>query len=150
MAGSKISVGARNIRVSDDSSAAALGRGLAAAFSEISDNLQWFCDQLDGYLPQDLEDALQPTFELSQVYVPRLTNALAESGYIATESFRGGARVEIGYGKGGIPDYAIYVHEMPYHHAAPTKDHFLLDALNEDYFNIIQRVTDNVKARVGG
>lgn len=145
----KIGVGKQNIRVDATGSAATLGRQANAAFSEIADNLQWFVNQLEGYLPEDLRWAMEPTFELSQKYCPVETGDLLASGYLEVEGFRGGARVEIGYGKNNFPDYAIYVHEMPHYHVPPTSDKFLQKAIDEDYYNILQRVTDSVKARSG-
>lgn len=146
----KLGVGKTQFKIDDKGSAATLGRDLNRAFDEIAKNFRWFVDQLEGYLPQDLENAVKPTFELSQYYCPVDTGTLKASGYLVVEGFRGGARVEMGYGKGGSPDYAIYVHEMPFQHAAPTSNKFLERAVDEDYYNILQRVTDNVRIRVGG
>lgn len=148
--GAKIVLGNVNIRAKDDSSAAALGRSLNSAFGELADNFREFTDQLEGYLPADLASALEPTLELAKKYTPKDTGALVDSGYIAVEPFRGGARVEIGFAKGGTPDYAIFVHEMQdYKHAPPTGAKFLERAIDEDYIGIITRVTRNVLARTG-
>lgn len=145
----KIAIGKANIKISDQTSADELGRQLNVAFGTLADNLDWYVKQLEGYLPQDLELALGPTFALSQEYCPVDTGELLASGYLATETFRGGARAEIGYAKGGTPEYAVYVHEIPYEHQFPTSYKFLQRAIDEDYFNIIQRVTSNIKTRSG-
>lgn len=143
-------LGRQNIKVTETGSAAELQRGLIEAFKELSSNLDWYVDQLEGVLAEDCVAALEPTMELSQKYCPKSTLTLVNSAFLEAESFRGGARVVFGYARGNHPDYAIFVHEMPYQHAAPTSDKFLTRAVDEDYYNILQRVTDRVKVRVGG
>lgn len=145
-----LGMGNKQYKASDVSSAAELGRALQPIFQEIATDFRGYTRQVEGFLPDDLRAALEPTMELSLVYVPKDTGELADSAYLETVNFRGGARVEMGYGKGGKPAYAIYVHEIPYKHAAPTSDKFLEKAINEDYHNIVQRVTDRVRARLGG
>lgn len=144
----KITIGKSNLRVVG-TTADELGRNAQVAFSEITDNFKWYVDQLEGYLPQDLASALEPTKELAEYYCPKDTGALVESSYLAVEKYRGGCRVEFGFARGGIPDYAIYVHEMPFRHESPTCDKYMQRAIDEDHYNIIQRVTQNLKARAG-
>lgn len=147
----RLSVGRTNIRVTDDSSAASLGRGLNAAFGELVENFRWYVNQLEGFLPEDMLAAMQPTFEKSQEWCPKDKGTLVESGYLEVESFRGSIRVEMGYGRNDSPDYAIYVHEMvDFHHEEPTRAKWLQAAVDEDYYKIIQEVTDRIKIRVGG
>lgn len=127
-----------------------MAASLADAFTSIAQDLKLYTDQLEEYMPNDLGLALEPTFQISQERVPVKTGDLQASGYLAVESFRGGARVEIGYGKGGVPDYAVAVHEMTdIHHASPTGAKYLEAPLNEDFFNIQQRIVDNIKTRLG-
>ena len=145
-----LGIGKKNYKVSDVSSAAELGRALKPVLDEIGRDFRDYVRQLQGVLPDDLIDALSPTMALSLVYVPKLTGELAESAYLEKVAFRGSARVEMGYGKGGEPDYAIYVHEIPYRHAAPTSDKFLEKAINEDWANVVQRITDRIRGRLGG
>lgn len=144
----KMNVGRQNISV-DGSSESSLYQGLKSAFDELGDNFKWYCDQIDTFLPNDLTLALEPTLELSAYYCPKDTEALVNSRYLATESYRGGARCEIGYAKGGEPHYAIYVHEIPATHEPPTCDKFLQRAIDEDYFNILTRISHNVRIRSG-
>lgn len=144
----KIAVGKVNIRA-DGSTAAILGSQSQGAFKELADLFRDYVAELEAFLPQDLAGALEPTMELSLGYCPVDTGELYDSAYLAVESYRGGARVEMGYGRGGQPDYAIFVHEMPYKHAAPTRDKFLEVAIDEDYFNIVQRVSNNIRVRSG-
>lgn len=145
-----LGMGKKSYKASDVSSAADLGRALAPILQEIAVDFRNYTRRVEGFLPEDLEAALAPTMELSLTYVPRDTGELADSAYLETVPYRGGARVEMGYARGGKPDYAIYVHEVPYKHAAPTSDKFLEKAINEDYFNIVQRVSERVRARLGG
>ena len=145
-----ISVGNKQYKASDVSSAAQLGRVLQPLLNDIAKDFRDYTRKVNDFMPEDLAAALGPTLDLSLVYVPKLTHALADSAYLEVANFRNGARVEIGYGRGGDPDYAIYVHEIPYKHAAPTSDKFLQKAIDEDYFNVVQRVTHRVRARLSG
>ena len=144
----KINVGNSNIKV-DGSSAAALGEGLKQAFKTLEDDLIWYLNQLEDWLPNDLALALEPTLALSREYCPKDTMALVNSSYLEVEKFRGSPRVEIGYGRGGDPPYAIYVHEIPATHDAPTSDKFLQRAIDEDWANVLTRITQNLKLRTG-
>lgn len=109
-----------------------------------------FADQL-GRLVSHMEtqaefvayEALRPTFELSQTYVPVETGDLKRSGVIEMR-LRGRRKehvCEIGYGRSGQPFYAVFVHEnMEMGHLPPTSAKFLLRALIEDEANIADRV----------
>lgn len=147
----KIAVGKQNIRVNVTGPAAYYGRTLKSAFDEIAQDLKLFTDQLQDFLPNDLAYALTPTFELSQEYCPvGKTGNLKASGYLEAEAFRDGTRVEIGYGKNGFPEYAIFVHERTdAHHEPPTKAKFLEDAINEDFFNLQDRIVQGLRIRLG-
>lgn len=86
-------------------------------------------------------EALQPTFEKSQMYCPIDTGALRASGYLEKAGFRGNPRVEIGYARGGQPDYAVRVHEnMEWNHAIPTRAKWLQAAVLEDTDAIYDRL----------
>lgn len=145
----KLSIGNRNIRVNATGAEASLGRELGAAFDTIAKDLGWYCNQLEHFLPEDLKDALEPTFELSKVYCPKLTHRLVNSAYLESEYFRGTIRVEMGYGLHGDPDYAVMVHELPNYHVPPTKDKYLQDAIDETYYALIARIMENIKIRSG-
>lgn len=144
----RAAVGKINVRVSDTSSGAELSKQLNDAFRTLSQDFGWYIDQLEGYLPEDLYNALEPTFIKSQGLVPVDKGDLKASGYLEMEPFRGGARAEIGYGRNNTPEYAIFVHEVPAEHKSPTRDKFLQVPLEEDYHDILQRVTDSVKMRM--
>lgn len=149
MAAPRISVGRSNYRASDVGSAAELGKALKPQLDSLAKDIGWYIDQLADALPEDLRAALEPTFELTQERVPVKTGELKSSGYLETEAFRNSVRVEMGYGKGGNPDYAVAVHELPYAHAEPTSNKYVQNPVDEDYYNIIQRVTDRLKERSG-
>lgn len=146
----RMQVGARNIKVTEQGSAAALVRAMNAAFAEIAKDFKAFTSQLEGFLAEDMGAALEPTFDKSQQLVPVKSGDLKKSGFLEIESFRGGARAVIGYGKDSFPPYAVFVHEIPYHHEDPWTDKFLQRPVEEDYFNILQRVADRVQIRIGG
>lgn len=89
--------------------------------------------QVEDATPEILLDVLQPTFAKSQVYCPKLTHKLVNSGYLVITKFRGSPRVEMGYGRGGDPFYAAYVHErVDIPHRPPTRSKFLQAAMQED------------------
>lgn len=112
-----------------------------AQMKAVQNDLEYIMEQFEDVTPEITLEALRPTFELSQLYVPKDTMALHDSGYLEIVSFRGNPKVEIGYAKGGKPEYAPYVHEMTtYHHKSPTSAKFLERAVNEDIGNIIDRV----------
>lgn len=144
-----LGVGKSNIRAGDASAAGSLGRTARAQFNEIQDNFQAFIDHLEQETPEALKEALEPTFEKSKVYCPKDKGDLVDSAYLEVVKFRNGARVEMGYAKGGNPDYAIFVHEMPYRHEAPTRSKFLETAVDEDYYNILTRVAQLIKFASG-
>lgn len=149
MARPKFIMGKQNIRSTDFTSAAQAGRAFAASVSDILGNFQRFVEHVEGATPEAIRDTLQPTFDKSQEYCPVADGTLKESGFLEVESFRGGSRAVMGYGRGGKPDYAIYVHEMPYKHAEPTRSKFLQAAVEEDYFGIIDRLPQNIKKASG-
>lgn|SRR3990167_1393590 len=142
-------MGTRYVRSSQAASAQALQEQFRQNMGGIIDNLRAFIDEINGVLPEILVEALEETFGKSLEYCPEKTGALRESGYLEAESYRGGAAVAIGYGKGGQPDYAIYVHEMPYAHAAPTRAKFLEAALDEDYFTILNKIPRLIRESAG-
>ena len=105
-----------------------------------------FVKKVEDVTPQILLEALQPTFEKSQTYVPQLTGALKASGYLEITSFRGTPRVEIGYGRGGEPEYAAQQHEnLDFHHRAPERAKFLQSALEEDAAEIQARIVNALR-----
>lgn len=145
-----IGVGRSHIRAWAKGSAAELGRQLNSAFRELVDDIDWYFRKVEDALPEDMAKAMEPTFEKSQTYCPKDTHDLVNSGYMAVEKYRNGARLEMGYGKDNKPDYAIYVHEMTnYTHEEPTRAKFLQAPIEEDFHLILQRISEAVKERTG-
>lgn len=122
------------------SSQAALNAQFQASMSEVLQGLREFISHIEGITPDVLIEALEPTFGKALERTPVKTRALRNSGYLEARSYRGGAEVEIGFGRGGSPTYSIYVHEMPFWHEPPTQDKFLQSAIDEDYFTILSSI----------
>jgi hypothetical protein len=144
-----LAVGKQNIRASAVGPAASLGRDVREQFREIEANFNDLCGHMGKQLPNILLAALEPTFKISQKYCPKDSHELVESGYLEVESFRNSSRCEMGYGRNGSPNYAIYVHEMPYAHEAPTRSKFLEAAVDEDFYAVMGRVAKLAKYASG-
>src|SRR5436190_2080674 len=119
------------------------------SIKEVTDNLlavlQGFIDES----PKVMLEAMKPTFLISQRLCPIKTGKLRASGYLEITGFRGNARVEIGYAKGGNPWYAPIVHEnLEAFHEPPTQAKFLEDAINQDEQNILARIAEGYEKRV--
>jgi hypothetical protein len=145
----RLFVGRQNIRGSENSSAAELGRYLREDLNAITKDLAEFCAEMDGVTPDILVESLEETFGKSLEYCPEETGALRASGYLEVEKFRGGAQAVMGYGRGGSPNYTVFVHEMPYHHKSPTQRKWLQTALDEDYFKIVNSIPRLVAEAAG-
>lgn len=131
------------------SSAEALNRQFQEGMKDILGNLESFIQELGDVMPEILVEALEPTLGQSLEECPVEDGDLRASAYLEAEKYYGGARAVIGYGRGGAPSYAIYVHEMPYHHEAPTKYKFLQDPLDENYFSILQSIPRLIRESAG-
>lgn len=122
-----------------------------AQMKAVQDDIEYILQQFEDVTPEIAYEALKPTFEKSQVYVPKDTMELHDSGYLEVLSFRGNPRVEMGYAKGGKPGYAMYVHEITsYAHKSPTRAKFLQSAVDEDIGSIIDRVYDGYRRFMNG
>lgn len=138
------------LRGSRGGSAKALRDAAKGGFQEIIAAFHEFCAEMeDGILPEVMYDALEPTFELSQVRVPVDTGELKDSGYLDITHRGKNPVVEIGYGRGGAP-YAIYVHEMPHYHKPPTTYKYLQGPLDEDYIQILNRIIAGTRVAMNG
>jgi hypothetical protein len=145
----KIGVGTQNIRASTNSLHGDLGRQARESFKEIEANFKAYTDHLEEVIPEVLKWAMEDTFEKSRTYCPKDTGRLVDSGYLEVEKFKDGSRCELGYGRGGTPHYAIVVHEVPMAHIEPTRYKWLEAAIDEDYYQILQKITDGMK-QAGG
>lgn len=146
----KLIMGKTNVTTSGYPSEAGYVEQVNAGMQKIQKDLLYILEQTEGATPDIMWEALHPTFEKSQEYCPKDTHALVDSGYLEVVQFRGNPKVEMGYGKGGLPDYAAYVHEMvEIPHKAPTRAKFLESAINEDMFDIIERISTGYRRFMG-
>lgn len=113
--------------------------------------------QFEDVTPEVMIEALRPTFEKSQVYVPVQTGDLKRSGYLEQVSGGKNPTVEMGYAKGGNPRYAMYVHEMlSIPRKPPTRAKYLERAIMEDLAQIEARLARSYadfaqfNAQIGG
>lgn len=122
-----------------------------AQLKDLSTLIQEVFNQVEGVTPEICLDAVQPTFQKSQDYCPEDTGTLKASGYTAITGRGAKARVEVGYAKGGKPDYAVYVHEITsYFHKPPTRAKWLQAAMMEDISGIRTRVADGYRRFLRG
>ncbi len=125
-------------------------QGIKAQFDQIIANYQQVVNGLVNLTPDILMDALEPTFELSQKYVPVKTGELKASGHLEQDQIGTVTRVLLGYGRHGVPPYAALVHErVDIQHAEPTRAKFLSSALEEDGPNIQRRIVDAYRRLAG-
>lgn len=137
----KASIGRARIPFTDTSPQSSFERAVRGQMQNILKNYTAWVNHMEGVSPEVLKTALVPTFEKSQVYVPKDTRALRNSGYLETRQFRGRTVVEIGYARGGTPNYAAKVHEdLEAYHEGPTQAQFLLRPLLEDEKDIQDRI----------
>lgn len=106
----------------------------------LTDALLDIFDQFEEVSEDIMLEALEPTFDKALMYTPVDTGDLKGSAYLEKATFRGKPRVEMGFARGGKPNYAVYVHEIPYNHAAPTRYKFLEQAMKEDLSSIYIRL----------
>jgi len=117
---------------------------------EVERNLSLFLIDLKKVTPEILIDSLTPTFKKSLVYVPKKTLALMHSGYLEVRERGTVIQAELGYGRGGIPHYAVYVHEATWiPHQAPTRSKYLQAAIEEDIDAIAKRVVKGYQKKTG-
>lgn len=97
-----------------------------------------------------LIEAFQPTVEKIKMYTPYEFGDLRASVYLQTRRRQGKVELEVGAGRGGNPDYAIYVHErVDLKHKSPTRAKFVQAALEEDNLAVQQRLIDGIKKASG-
>lgn len=142
-------MGSRQMRTSYGASSNALTSAFRDSMGTILGEYDRFVEHIEGVTPDILKEAIRPTLDKAIRYCPKDSGDLAASAYLEVESRRGAHVVAIGFGKGGQPGYAIYVHEMPYKHDAPTRSKFLQAAIEEDYGIFSNRVPQLIKAAAG-
>lgn len=123
---------------------------MRASTRELEDILLKLLKDVEEQSADIMLNALQPTFELSQVYCPVDTGDLLASGYLEVTQYRSNPRVEMGYARGGNPSYAVVVHEDPqFYHKLPTRYKWLQAAMMEDLPNIFNRLGKEYKGAMG-
>jgi len=140
-----------NTRLPTPAGYGSLQKDARAGFQDVLGQFKHFMSLMQGtIMPEAMLEALRPTLELSQKYVPYATGELHDSAYVEiVEKGRSSTKVEIGYGKDGQAPYALFVHEMPHYHTPPTRYKFLEVAIDEDSRNLLDRIAGSIKAKVG-
>lgn len=144
-----VKMGMSRMRVPQFASEPRFLRDVQKMVKTLEDEFEYIFDQFEDVTPDIVYDALKPTFDKSQVYVPHLTGQLKDSGYLEVTQRGKHPYVEIGYGKGGKPRYAPVVHELPTFHEHPTRSKFLEAAVNEDLFDVYDRVAEGYRRFMG-
>lgn len=139
----KASVGLRRIPSTSRESIEAITRETRDAMQGIIKDIKAWSDHMHDQMPEILVEALKPTFEKSQGYVPVKTGDLKKSGYLRTRQLKTRTIAEVGYALGGRPFYGVFVHEdLQAFHQPPTRAKFLQAALEEDSDQIERRIRD--------
>lgn len=143
-------VGRQAIRSGLDPSSAQYTRQIREQVKEIEDALSEFADAVEEQSPEIVENALRPTFEKSQKYTPVSSGKLRRSGFLEVSTSGKKTTATIGYGKGGRPNYTVFVHERTdLKHKEPTRAKFLQAALEEDFHQIQKRLVDGFTPEKG-
>lgn len=123
---------------------------MRATTKELENILAKLMKDVEDATPPIMLDILAPTKVKSDLYCPKDTHALVNSGYLEVTSFRGSPRVELGYARGGQPSYGVVVHEnMSFKHKAPTRAKWLQAAMFEDLPQMYERLGASYKASMG-
>lgn len=134
-------VGRATVRQSVGPVTAADTRAARTAMANIVSEFERFAEHVEDASAEVIIEALMPTLDKAKVYCPKDTGALVDSAYLEDAVIRGVPTVEMGFGRGGRPDYAATVHEnLEYRHKSPTRAKFLQAALEEDESAIQTRI----------
>lgn len=137
--------------MTDMSSMSNASRQTRKDMADVITNLRRLVANLEEATPEALLYALKPAFDLSQIYVPEDTGELKDSGYLEVAGRGKTPSVEIGYGRGGQPEYAAIVHEdLEMKHKSPTRAKFLEVALRECEELIRKRIVSYLKRAMAG
>ncbi len=126
-------VGTQRVTGNISPSQAGYTRQIRSQMVQVEKNYTRLIETLQASTEEAVRKMLQPVFDRSQVLVPVKGGDLKSSGYIETRIKANGLVVgEVGYGRGGVPPYAVFVHEnLDAHHASPTQAKFLEQAADE-------------------
>lgn len=120
------------------------------ALAGLVDSINAIVEHIEGVTPDALEFATLPILQRANKYVPRDTEALADSQYQETVTRRGNVVTEIGYAQGGKPDYAVWVHEIAtYDHEPPTRYKYLQAAMQEKLGEVRPRLIKYLQDDLG-
>lgn len=142
-------MGARRSAPGMNQSAVALRDAFTRQVRGLTKVMEQWVNGLDASMADVIAETIRPTFEKALTYTPVDTAALVESGYLEVETLYRRHVVAIGFARGNKPDYAIYVHEMPYQHEAPTRSKFLEAAIDEDFRSLEARFAQLTKEAAG-
>jgi hypothetical protein len=145
--------GRQRYNLGQNPSVRSLGRELNSSLNQVMRNFDAFLGIVEKVSPDVLIDALEPTFGKALTYCPLGdTGRLRASGYLEKEKNpkTGQYNVFMGFGRHGNPPYAVYVHEVPATHAAPTRHKFLQAAIEEDMNAIKEGIVAGYRALAGG
>lgn len=133
----RFSIGPKRISKSMTPAQAGYVSYMRGQFKEIEQDFADFIGAINGVAPQAVEKALKEIFDLSQVYVPVDTAKLKRSGFVEVRQTSKGVTGSVGYAKGGVPHYAVFVHEnLEVFHKPPTQAKFLERAADEKFFAV--------------
>lgn len=119
-------------------------------FKKVEKEYARWVQHLRGNMGVILEDSLQIVFAVSQELVPHKTGELKRSGYVTRANSGKKMFAEIGYAKGGSPDYAVIVHEdLMKFHEPPTQAKFLEDAIEREAENVQEFIISATKDMAG-
>ena len=142
------SIGLKRIPRSTPRTAAEATRNTRKQFKVLRDNLLKSIQYIEGITAPALEEAMKPIFQESQRLVPKDTLKLMRSGFIDTGTFRGQPAVNMGYGAGGTPKYAVFVHEdLNAKHENGTQAKFLEEPYKKQLNQIAGRVSRAIKKK---
>ena len=132
----RINIGNRNVLESQNPQEFDAQKG----FRQLEAEYNKFVAHVEDNMGPVIESGLHVVLDYSQDLVPVKSGELKRSGYVTSVRVPKGVLAEIGYARGGIPDYAVVVHEdLNKFHEPPTQAKFLEDAINaneaffEDY-----------------
>lgn len=147
----KASIGSRRLSSGTHASIAAATRQARTQMKTVMDNLEAVVQGLRTATPEALLYGLKPIADKATYYVPVKTGELRDSQYM--EVRREGRQkflVELGYARGGHPNYAALVHEsVDIPHADPTSAKFLEKAVDEELHKVRPRVLRYLREKLG-
>lgn len=126
------------------------GRAIRSQMEQVERNYTRLIETLQADTEVAVRRMLQPVFDRSQELVPVDKGPLKASGYLETQVRRGKVVGEVGYGKGGVPPYAVIVHEdLDKQHDSPTQAKFLEQAANEEANGMLDQAAGVYRQTLG-